>query len=153
MFKTFFTEYCPLVRNNWAPKTFSIKTKRTKKKKKNKEQKKTKKKLLIFFEKTIDFWNDDILRMIRNVPPNISHRHDGKIFDNFIWKLLNWSFSPTWKTQSFPVNEKAYMGSVHLKVSNYWEYLPTNIINSYHWENPMKYDFNLIDYLISSYFL
>ena len=103
MFKKFFTEYCSLARNNWAPATFSITKKYTKTKKKQKKIQKTKKEHFNNQQSlsTINFLNDHILKKIRNLPPNVAHRHDSKIFDDSIWKLLKLIFQSYLKSTKF----------------------------------------------------
>ena len=76
------------------------KTNKTKQNRKTKIQKRNKKKLQSL--STIDFSNDHILKIIRKFPPNIAHRHDGKIFDYSIWKLLKLIFQSYLKRTKFP---------------------------------------------------
>ena len=87
---------------------------------KKKKQKKTRESLT-----TIDFSNNDILKIIRNLDPNKAHGHDVisirmvKICDDFICKPLKLIFQSCLESGKFPSKlKKANVVPIHRKVTS-----------------------------------
>ena len=92
---------------------------------------------------TIDFSNDDILKIIRNLDPNKAQGHDMinirmvKICDDSICKPLKLLFQPCLESGKFPSKcKKRNVVPVHKKGDKQIlkRYRP-NIITSYYWES------------------
>ena len=91
-----------------------------KKKVKKKNKKNTRESLT-----TIDFSNNDILKIIRNLDPNKAHGHDVisirmvKICDDFICKPLKLIFQSCLESGKFPSKlKKANVVPIHRKVTS-----------------------------------
>ena len=91
-----------------------------KKKSKKKNKKNTRESLT-----TIDFSNNDILKIIRNLDPNKAHGHDVisirmvKICDDFICKPLKLIFQSCLESGKFPSKlKKANVVPIHRKVTS-----------------------------------
>ena len=135
MFNNFFADQCSILRNKIElPPTISLSFKKKKKKKKRKK--------LHESLTTIDFSNNNILKIIRSLDPNKARGHDMisitmvKICDDSISKPLKLIFEPhllsgkipsKWKkTNVIPLHKK---GDKHILKT-----LPANTISSYYWE-------------------
>ena len=91
-----------------------------KKKSKKKNKKNTRESLT-----TIDFSNNDILKIIRNLDPNKAHGHDVisirmvKICDDFVCKPLKLIFQSCLESGKFPSKlKKANVVPIHRKVTS-----------------------------------
>ena len=92
---------------------------------------------------TIDFSNNDILKIIRNLDPNKAHGHDmisirmGKICVDSICKPLKLIFQYCLESGKFPSEwKKENVVPIHKKGDQQiLKKLSANIITSYYWEN------------------
>ena len=108
MFNNFFADHCSILRNkSELPGTLS-------KKKKMRES-----------LTTIDFSNNDIVKIIRNLDPNKAHGHDMisirmvKICDDSICKPLKLIFQSCLESGKFPSEwKKANLVPIHKRVTS-----------------------------------
>ena len=100
--------------------SLSLSTSLSQKKKKQKQKQKTRESLT-----AIDFSNNDILKIIRNLDPNKAHGHDVisirmvKICDDFVCKPLKLIFQSCLESGKFPSKlKKANVVPIHRKVTS-----------------------------------